>query len=52
MTAFIGSFLQYLIIMLILAIIAFAGAVTGKKLRENKDEKEASYRPQINQGRR
>lgn len=41
MTAFIGSFLQYLIEMLILAAIAAAGVLTGKKLRQNKDEKEA-----------
>ncbi len=51
MEAFIASFLQYLIIMAILAVVALAGALTGKKLRENKNAK-ASYRPQINQSRR
>ena len=36
--AFLGSFLQYAIIMVILAAIALA----GKKLRENKDAKAAA----------
>ena len=35
--AFLGSFLQYAIIMVILAAIALAGFFAGKKLRENKD---------------
>ena len=39
--AFLGSFLQYAIIMVILAAIALAGFFAGKKLRENKDAKAA-----------
>ena len=35
--AFLGSFLQYAIIMVILAAIALAGFFAGKKLRENND---------------
>ncbi len=42
MAAFLGSFLQYGIIMAILAVIAAAGAMVGKKLRENKDAKSAT----------
>ena len=40
--AFLGSFLQYAIIMVILAAIAVAGFFAGKKLRENKDAKAAA----------
>ena len=40
--AFLGSFLQYAIIMVILAAIALAGFFAGKKLRENKDAKAAT----------
>ena len=40
--AFLGSFLQYAIIMVILAAIALAGFFAGKKLRENKDPKAAA----------
>ena len=39
MIAILGSFLQYLIIMILLAAIGVAGAVVGKKLRERKDAK-------------
>lgn len=39
---FFGSFLQYFIIMLILAAVAAAGVFTGKKLRDRKDEKNAA----------
>ena len=42
MTAIIGSFLQYLIIMVILAAIGILGGFVGKKLRENKDAKTAT----------
>ena len=42
MIAILGSFLQYLIIMILLAAIGVAGAVVGKKLRERKDAKEAA----------
>lgn len=38
----LGSFLQYAIIMVILAAIALAGFFAGKKLRENKDAKAAA----------
>ena len=37
--AFVASFLQYFIIMVILAAVAVAGVFTGKKLRDNKDAK-------------
>lgn len=40
--AFIASFLQYFIIMVILAAVAVAGVFTGKKLRDNKDAKNAA----------
>ena len=40
MAAFIGSFLQYFIEMVILCGIAVLGVFTGKKLRENKDAKQ------------
>ena len=42
MTAFLGSFLQYLIIMILLAAIGVAGAFAGKKLRERKDARTAA----------
>ncbi len=42
MTAIIGSFLQYLLIMVILAVIGILGVFAGKKLRENKDAKAAA----------
>ena len=38
---FLGQFLQYVIIMLILAAIGVAGIFVGKKLRQNKDAKQA-----------
>lgn len=38
--SFLGYFLQYVIIMLILAAIGFAGACVGKKLRDRKDAKQ------------
>lgn len=38
---FLGQFLQYVIIMLILAAIGVAGIFAGKKLRQNKDAKQA-----------
>ncbi|MCI9125309.1 MAG: vanadium nitrogenase [Eubacterium sp.] len=44
MAAFIGSFLQYTIEMVILAAIAVAGVFTGRKLRKNKDAKSATVR--------
>lgn len=39
--AFISSFLQYFIIMVILAAIAVLGVFVGKKLRDRKDAKAA-----------
>lgn len=39
--AFLASFLQYFIIMVILAAVAAAGVFVGKKLRDNKDAKNA-----------
>ncbi|MCF2642558.1 vanadium nitrogenase [Roseburia hominis] len=38
---FLGQFLQYVIIMLILAAIGVAGIFVGKKLRQKKDAKQA-----------
>ena len=35
--AFVASFLQYFIIMVLLAAIAVAGVFVGKKLRDGKD---------------
>ena len=40
--AFLASFLQYFIIMIILAAVAATGAFVGKKLRDNKDAKKAA----------
>jgi len=37
--AFLGSFLQYLIIMIVLAFVAFIGGFIGVKLRQSKDAK-------------
>ena len=42
MIAILGSFLQYLIIMILLAAIGVAGVFAGKKLRERKDAKTAA----------
>ncbi|MCR5641031.1 MAG: hypothetical protein K6G04_06720 [Lachnospiraceae bacterium] len=39
MSAFIGSFLQYFIIMIILIVVAVVGAKIGIALRKNKDAK-------------
>ena len=39
--AFLGSFLQYLIIMIILVAVAVCGVLVGKALRKRKDKKEA-----------
>ena len=40
--AFLASFLQYFIIMIILAAVAAAGVLVGKKLRDNKEAKKAA----------
>lgn len=40
--AFLGSFVQYIVILLILAAIAVGGVFFGKYLRNKKDAKEAS----------
>ena len=37
--AFLAKFLEYVIIMIILAGVAVVGVFTGKKLRDNKDAK-------------
>ncbi len=42
MVAFLGSFLQYVIVMVILAAVAVGGVFAGKKLRERKDAKLAA----------
>ena len=41
-TAFFGSFLQYLIEALILAGVAFLGIIVGKKARARKNQKLAA----------
>lgn len=41
MSAFLGSFLQYLIILVILAALGVAGIFLGKTLRKKKDAKDA-----------
>ena len=40
--AFLGSFLQYVIIMAILVLLAVVGARLGIRMRKNKDAKEAA----------
>lgn len=40
--AFLGSFIQYVVILIILAAIAVGGVFLGKYLRNKKDAKEAS----------
>ena len=40
--AFLAFFLQYFIIMVILAAVAAAGVFVGKKLRDNKDAKNSA----------
>ena len=40
--AFLASFLQYFVIMILLAAIAVAGVFVGKKLRDRKDAKAAA----------
>lgn len=42
--AFLASFLQYVVIMVILAALAVAGVFVGKKLRINKDAKDAAVK--------
>lgn len=41
MVAILGSFLQYLIIMILLAAVGICGVFAGKKLRDRKDAKTA-----------
>ena len=40
--AFVASFFQYFIILVILAAIACLGVFVGKKLRDRKDAKKAA----------
>lgn len=42
MIAFLGSFIQYLLSMVILGAVGVAGVFAGKKLRERKDAKTAA----------
>ncbi|MDE7312440.1 MAG: hypothetical protein K2N87_12605 [Eubacterium sp.] len=42
MGAFLGSFLEYAIKVVVYAVIALAGVKAGKALRENKEAKAAS----------
>lgn len=41
MVAFFNSFISYLLLMFIIAAIAFCGGFIGVKLRKNKNAKEA-----------
>lgn len=38
--AFLGSFIQYVVILIILAAVAVGGIFTGKALRKRKDAKD------------
>ena len=42
MVAILGSFLQYVIVMVILAAVGVGGVFAGKKLRERMDAKMAA----------
>jgi len=42
MIAFINTFLSYLLVVIIFAIIAVCGVLIGKKLRDSKDAKIAN----------
>ncbi len=48
MVAILGSFLQYVIEMIILAAVAVGGVFAGKKLRERKDAQLAAENQQEN----
>lgn len=37
--AFFGSLIQYVVTMIIMAVLAFAGLMVGRKLRKMKDAK-------------
>lgn len=51
MSAFLGSFVEYLLKAAIYAVIALVGVKAGKALRENKDAKK-NQTVRINTGRR
>ena len=40
--AFLGSLLQYVVTLIIMAVIGFAGAMAGRALRIRKDAKTAA----------
>lgn len=42
MVAFVNMFLSYLLLVIISMCVIVAGVLCGKKLRENKDAKEAA----------
>ena len=50
MTAFLGSFIEYLGKAVIYAVLAFAGVKAGMKLRDSKDSKTSAVR--INNGKK
>lgn len=50
MSAFLGSFFEYLIKAVIYAVLAFAGVQTGRMLRDSKDSKTSTVR--INNSKR
>ncbi len=41
--AFVTSFIQYAVILILLAGLAVLGVFTGKKLRDRKDAKNAAF---------
>lgn len=41
MIAFINTFLSYLLVMIVFLVLIVAAVLLGKKLRQNKDAKEA-----------
>lgn len=42
MIAFINTFLSYLLVMIVFAVLIVAAVILGKKLREAKDAKDAA----------
>lgn len=52
MTAFLGSFMEYVLKAVIYAVIALLGVKAGKALRESKDAKNTSTVRINNTGRR
>jgi len=47
MSAFLASFIQYVVIMIILAFVGVLGAKAGIALRKRKDAKEAAVATEV-----